>query len=97
MVLYGLVFFTGDRRRPSSASTSRAAPRSPCRRRRPTTGAGQAALDQARQIIERRVNGLGVAEAEVVTQSPDIVISVPGANGDAAKRSARPPSCGYGR
>src|SRR6185312_14961742 len=45
-----------------------------------------AALDQARQIIERRVNGLGVAEAEVVTQSPDrIVISVPGANGDAAK------------
>ena len=87
VVLYALVFFTGDSSTPKlgldleggtqvtlQAQTTDNQPPS------------SAALDQARQIIERRVNGLGVAEAEVVTQSPDrIVISVPGANGDAAK------------
>jgi preprotein translocase subunit SecD len=36
-------------------------------------------LEQARQIIEDRVNGYGVAEAEVVTEGDrNIVISVPG-------------------
>ncbi|WP_027343437.1 protein translocase subunit SecD [Hamadaea tsunoensis] len=36
-------------------------------------------LEQARQIIEDRVNGYGVAEAEVVTESnKNIVISIPG-------------------
>jgi preprotein translocase subunit SecD len=40
----------------------------------------------ARQIIEQRVNGLGVAEAEVVTEGDsNIVISVPGDNGDRAR------------
>ena len=87
VVLYALVFFTGDSSTPKlgldleggtqvtlQAQTTDNQPPS------------SAALDQARQIIERRVNGLGVAEAEVVTESPDrIVISVPGANGDAAK------------
>jgi preprotein translocase subunit SecD len=39
------------------------------------------ALDQARQIIEARVNGRGVAEAEVVTEgNRNIVISLPGQN-----------------
>jgi preprotein translocase subunit SecD len=87
VVLYALVFFTGDSATPKlgldleggtqvtlQAKTTDGKPPS------------SASLNQARQIIERRVNGLGVAEAEVVTQSPDrIVISVPGANGDAAK------------
>jgi preprotein translocase subunit SecD len=87
VILYALVFFTGDSSTPKlgldleggtqvtlQAQTTDGKPPS------------SAALNQARQIIERRVNGLGVAEAEVVTQSPDrIVISVPGANGDAAK------------
>lgn len=35
-------------------------------------------LNTAVDIIDRRVNGLGVAEAEVVTQGPNIVVSVPG-------------------
>jgi preprotein translocase subunit SecD len=44
-------------------------------------------LEQARQIINDRVNGLGVAEAEVVTEGADrIVISVPGERGDQAKQ-----------
>ena len=44
-------------------------------------------LEQARQIINDRVNGLGVAEAEVVTEGADrIVISVPGDRGEQAKQ-----------
>jgi preprotein translocase subunit SecD len=35
-------------------------------------------LETAVAIIQRRVNGLGVAEAEVVTQGSNIVVSVPG-------------------
>ncbi|WP_176738133.1 protein translocase subunit SecD [Micromonospora inyonensis] len=40
-------------------------------------------LEEARQIIENRVNALGVAEAEVVTEGDrNIVISLPGENRD---------------
>ncbi|MFE9193891.1 protein translocase subunit SecD [Micromonospora sp. NPDC007208] len=40
-------------------------------------------LEEARQIIENRVNGLGVAEAEVVTEgNRNIVVSLPGENRD---------------
>ena len=69
-VLYALVFFTGDpAARPQLGLDLAAAPRSPCRRKT-TDGKppGSEELDQARQIIEHRVNGLGVAEAEVVTE-----------------------------
>jgi preprotein translocase subunit SecD len=87
VILYALVFFTGDSPNPKlgldlEGGTQVTLQAQTTDNRPPSS----AALDQARQIIERRVNGLGVAEAEVVTQSPDrIVISVPGANGDAAK------------
>jgi preprotein translocase subunit SecD len=38
-------------------------------------------MEQARQIIEDRVNGTGVSEAEVVTESDtNIVVSIPGSN-----------------
>jgi preprotein translocase subunit SecD len=87
-VLYALVFFTGDSATPKlgldlqggttvtlQARTDDGRPPSP------------EALDQARQIIQRRVDGIGVAEAEVVTQGTNrIVISVPGQNGDQAKQ-----------
>ncbi|MEQ4301916.1 protein translocase subunit SecD [Plantactinospora sp. B6F1] len=51
------------------------------------TEAGQAppaaSLERARQIIQARVDGRGVAEAEVVTEgNRNIVISVPGQNAD---------------
>ncbi len=43
-------------------------------------------MDQARQIISNRVNGLGVSSAEVLTQGNDrIVVSVPGAGADDIK------------
>ena len=88
VLLYLLVFFTGDSATPKlgldlqggttvtlAARTENGQPPTP------------EALDQARQIIERRVNGLGVAEAEVVTSGDDrIVISVPGQNSDAAQQ-----------
>jgi preprotein translocase subunit SecD len=87
VVLYALVFFTGDSATPKlgldlEGGTQVTLQAQTADKRAPSS----ASLDQARQIIEQRVNGLGVAEAEVVTQSPDrIVISVPGTNGDAAK------------
>ncbi len=42
-------------------------------------------LDQARQIIEERVNGIGVSGAEVVLDGTNLVITVPGENGDQAR------------
>src|SRR3712207_1078723 len=86
-VLYGLVFLTGDTRTPqlgldlrggTTVTLSAATPdgRAPD----PTE------LELARQIIEQRVNGLGVAEAEVVTEGDsNIVISVPGDDGEQAR------------
>ncbi len=46
----------------------------------------KSSMDQARQIITNRVNGLGVSSAEVVTQGTDrIVVSVPGAGANDIK------------
>src|ERR1700737_167987 len=43
------------------------------------------ALDEAVKIIRRRVNGLGVSEANVVRQGTNIVVELPGVrNQDAA-------------
>ena len=39
----------------------------------------QSSLTEAVDIIRQRVNGLGVTEADVQTQGPNIVVSVPGA------------------
>jgi preprotein translocase subunit SecD len=46
----------------------------------------KSSMDQARQIITDRVNGLGVSSAEVVTEGNDrIVVSVPGASANDIK------------
>lgn len=42
-------------------------------------------LAQARQIIETRVNGIGVSGAEVVQDGSNLIITVPGDQGDQAK------------
>jgi preprotein translocase subunit SecD len=44
----------------------------------PQKSVDDATLDQAVSIIERRVNGLGVSNAEVQRQGRDVVISLPG-------------------
>jgi preprotein translocase subunit SecD len=47
------------------------------------------ALNQARTLIETRVNGLGVSGAEVVRDGTNLVITVPGADGEGAKSLGR--------
>jgi len=43
------------------------------------------ALAQAQQIISARVNGLGVSGSEVVVDGDNLVITVPGSNGNEAR------------
>ncbi len=55
-------------------------------------------LEEARQIIESRVNALGVSEAEVVIEATGTSSSRwPVRTGTTSSRSATPPSCGSGR
>jgi preprotein translocase subunit SecD len=87
-VLYGLIYFTGSTRTPQLGLDLRGGTTVTLAARTPD---GQAPapedLELARQIIEQRVNGLGVAEAEVVTEGDsNIVISVPGDDGEQARQ-----------
>ncbi|MGY1731214.1 protein translocase subunit SecD [Geodermatophilus sp. SYSU D01045] len=86
-VMYGLIFLTGSDRTPQLGLDLRGGTTVTLTARTPD---GQAPapedLELARQIIEQRVNGLGVAEAEVVTEGDaNIVISVPGDDGEQAR------------
>ena len=86
-LLYGLIFFTGTARTPQLGLDLRGGTTVTLTARTPD-GEPPAPedLELARQIIEQRVNGLGVAEAEVVTEGEsNIVISVPGDDGDQAR------------
>src|SRR3712207_271385 len=85
--MYGLIFLTGTDRTPQLGLDLRGGTTVTLTARTPE---GQAPapedLELARQIIEQRVNGLGVAEAEVVTEGEsNIVISVPGDDGEQAR------------
>ena len=77
VLVYALVFFTGDK----SATPKLGIDLSGGTR---VTLVPQGAeptaeqLAQARQILERRVNGMGVSGAEVVTNGTTLVITVPG-------------------
>ncbi|MCA0143476.1 protein translocase subunit SecD [Blastococcus sp. LR1] len=86
-LLYGLVFFVGDTRTPQLGLDLRGGTTVTLTARTPDGQApAQEDLELARQIIEQRVNGLGVAEAEVVTEGDaNIVISVPGEDGEQAR------------
>jgi preprotein translocase subunit SecD len=85
--LYGLIFFTGDTRTPQLGLDLRGGTTVTLTARTPDGQApDQQDLELARRIIEQRVNGLGVAEAEVVTEGDsNIVISVPGDDGEQAR------------
>src|SRR3954465_15933793 len=88
-VMYALIFFPGDSRPPQLGLDLQGGTTVTLTARTPDGKAPNPAdLELARQIIEQRVNGLGVAEAAVVTEGDsNIVISVPGDNGE----KARPP------
>src|SRR4051812_9047577 len=86
--MYSLIFFTGDSRTPQLGLDLQGGTTVTLTARTPNGQAPDPAdLELARQIIEQRVNGLGVAEAEVVTEGKsNIVISVPGDNGEKARQ-----------
>jgi len=80
-VLYALVVFTGDKQaKPKLGLDLQGGTSITLSATVPGGGTPDGRkLEQARQIIANRVNGSGVAEAEVVTQGDrNIVVSVPG-------------------
>ncbi|MDQ1739945.1 MAG: preprotein translocase subunit SecD [Pseudonocardiales bacterium] len=87
VVLYGIVFWPGQPRTPKLGLDLEGGAQV-ILKAQTTNGKAptKASMDQARQIITNRVNGLGVSSAEVVTQGSDrIVVSVPGAGANDIK------------
>jgi preprotein translocase subunit SecD len=91
VALYALVFLTGDRKPTPKLGidleggtqvtlTARSADGKPPSKEQ---------LVQARQIIDQRVNGLGVTGAEVVQDGSNLIITVPGDQGEKAKDLAQ--------
>lgn len=87
VVLYGLVFLTGDRSPTPKLGIDLQGGTQVTLTARTETGAAPTPyqLNLARQIIEQRVNGLGVSGAEVVQNGNNLVITVPGQSGDQAR------------
>lgn len=86
-VLYLLVFATGDHRpRPKLGIDLQSGTRVALTARTETGEVpSRDALNEARRIIETRVNGIGVGGTEVVLDGSQIVITVPGEGGEQAK------------
>lgn len=84
VVIYSLVFFTGDRKaEPKLGIDLQGGTRVTLV---PQGGKPSGAqLDQARQILENRVNGMGVSGAQVVTDGDTLVITVPGEDSSQAR------------
>ncbi|MCD2195498.1 protein translocase subunit SecD [Actinomycetospora endophytica] len=87
VVLYGLVFLTGDRSPTPKLGIDLQGGTQVTLTARTESGAAPTPdqLNLARQIIEQRVNGLGVSGAEVVQNGNNLVITVPGQAGDQAR------------
>ena len=91
VVLYALVFLTGDRKpNPKLGIDLEGGTRVTLTAR---TATGQPPtreqLTLAREIIDQRVNGLGVSGAEVVQDGNNLTITVPGDQGQRAKDLAQ--------
>ncbi|WP_086826350.1 protein translocase subunit SecD [Allokutzneria sp. NRRL B-24872] len=89
--LYSLVFFTGDGRPVPKLGIDLQGGTRVTLTVRSTDGQQPPpeSIDRARQIIEQRVNGIGVSGAEVVRDGNNLVITVPGERGDEAKSLGR--------
>jgi preprotein translocase subunit SecD len=86
VVLYALVFFTGDSPTPKLGIDLQGGTRVTLTARTESGGEPpREQLIQAQSIIEQRVNGLGVSGAEVVLDGTNITITVPGEEGDQAR------------
>ncbi|MCW2606785.1 MAG: secD [Frankiales bacterium] len=93
VVLYSIVYFAGPNGKPLEPRLGLDLQGGASVVLTPQTEAngGRVRPDQlatAVQIIQQRVNGLGVAEAEVVTQGDNIVVSVPGGTRDSLRSLA---------
>jgi preprotein translocase subunit SecD len=85
--VYLLVFLTGDKRAaPKLGIDLRGGTRVTLTARTPDgSRPSREALAQAQQIISARVNGLGVSGSEVVVDGDNLVITVPGNDGNEAR------------
>lgn len=97
VVLYALVFFTGGGKpAPKLGIDLQGGTRVTLTARTPDgSPPSKESLNQARQIIEQRVNGIGVSGAEVVLDGSNIVITVPGEQGDQAKKLGQTAKLGF--
>ncbi|RMI30597.1 protein translocase subunit SecD [Nocardia stercoris] len=89
-LIYGLVFFTGGNQPHAKLGIDlQGGTRVTLTARTPDgKSPSKDSLNQAQQIIESRVNGLGVAGSEVRIDGDNLVITVPGQDGDQAKALA---------
>ncbi len=87
VIVYALVFFTGGGKpEPKLGIDLQGGTRVTLTARTPDGSAPQKdQLDKAKQIIEQRVNGLGVSGSEVITDGNNLVITVPGTDGRQAR------------
>jgi preprotein translocase subunit SecD len=87
VALYSLVFFTGTgKATPKLGIDLQGGTRVTLTARAPDGKTPtDEALNQARTLIETRVNGLGVSGSEVIRDGTNLVITVPGADGEGAK------------
>jgi preprotein translocase subunit SecD len=87
VVLYALVFLTGDHKLAPKLGIDLQGGTTVTLTARTLNGQPptQQQLDQAQQDINTRVNGLGVSGAQVVRNGSNIVITVPGNQGSEAK------------
>jgi preprotein translocase subunit SecD len=85
--VYLLVFLTGDKQaKPKLGIDLQGGTRVTLTARTPDGSAPtREALAQAQQIISSRVNGLGVSGSEVVVDGDNLVITVPGSDGNEAR------------
>lgn len=97
IVLYALVFLTGNHKpTPKLGIDLQGGTRVTLTARTPDGGQPtRESLDQARQIIERRVNGIGVGGTEVLLDGNNVVITVPGEQGDQAKNLGKTAKLGF--
>ncbi|WP_084536113.1 protein translocase subunit SecD [Nocardia yamanashiensis] len=88
--IYALVFFTGDRSAtPKLGIDLQGGTRVTLTPRTPDGGKpSQDSLRKAQDIIEQRVNGLGVSGSEVAIDGDNLVITVPGDDGGQARTLA---------
>lgn len=87
IVVFGLVFFTGDREPTPNLGIDLQGGTSVTLQAVTPDGTQPKTeqMEQARDILNKRVNGLGVSGSEVKINGSNLIITVPGTNGDQAR------------